>query len=139
MNTPIPADNPKQNARALLKTLHEAFSVFRDYSPLAIGIDKQLHARLPDLERKTLRIALGMHTNSLRYLKTLEKATQRLDLDGNAGDEVSEEHRSYASEVLRERFKRDAERRKLQREAEEQERQRTEKLNQLVEKFGKHK
>jgi ProP effector len=139
MNTPNPADNPGQNARALLKTLQESFSVFRDYSPLAIGIDKQLLARLPDLDRKTLRIALGMHTHSLRYLKTMEKATHRMDIDGHAGEAVAETHRSHATEVLRDRFKKDAERRKALREAEALELQRTEKLNQLVEKFGKNK
>ena len=140
MNTPNPADNPVQNARALLKTLQESFSVFRDYSPLAIGIDKQILARLSDVERKTLRIALGMHTHSLRYLKSMEKATHRLDLDGNSAEEVTPDHRSHASEVLRERFKKDAERRRAQRDAEAAaaaERQRSVKLNQLVEKFGK--
>jgi len=137
MNIPNVVDNPVQDARALLKTLQESFPVFRDFSPLAIGIDKQLLLRIPDLDRKILRIALGMHTNSLRYLKTMEKATHRLDLDGNSGDEVTDAHRSHAAEVLRERFRKDAERRKAQREAETLERQRSEKLNQLVEKFGK--
>ena len=141
MNTPTPvpdiAVNPGQNARALLKTFQEHFAVFRDYLPLAIGIDKQLLLRQPDLERKTLRIALGMHTNSLRYLKTMEKATHRLDLDGNTSDEVTETHRKHAADVLRERFKKDAERRKAQREAEALEKQRSEKLSQLVNKFGK--
>jgi len=139
-----PTENPVQNARALLKTLQEKFSVFRDYSPLAIGIDKQLLARLSEIDRKTLRIALGMHTHSLRYLKVMEKATHRIDLDGQAGDEVTADHRNHASEVLRERFKKEAERRRAQREAEAlarqaeaAERQRSEKLSQLVEKFGK--
>jgi ProP effector len=137
MNTPNFPANPGHNARSLLKTLQERFPVFREYSPLAIGIDKQLLARLPDLDRKILRIALGMHANSLRYLKTMEKATQRLDLDSNPGGEVTEVHRSHASEVLRERFRKDAERRKAQREAEVLEQQRAEKLSQLVEKFGR--
>ena len=137
MNTPTLAENPGQDARTLLKSLQESFAVFRDYSPLAIGIDKQLLARLNSLDRKTLRLALGMHTHSLRYLKTMEKATHRLDLDGNTGDEVTAMHRSHAAEVLRERFRKDAERRKAQREAEALERQRSEKLSQLVEKFGK--
>ena len=141
MTTPTPAPdagaNPGQNARALLKSLQEHYAVFRNYSPLAIGIDKQLFLRQPDLDRKTLRIALGMHTNSLRYLKTMEKATHRIDLDGNTGDEVTDTHRKHATEVLRERFKKDAERRKAMREAEALERQRSEKLSQLVEKFGK--
>lgn len=137
MNTSTPADNPGQKARALLKALQTDFAVFRDYAPLVIGIDKMLLARLPDLERKTLRIALGMHTNSLRYLKTMEKATHRLDLEGVQGDEVTAEHRAHAAEILRERFKKEAERRKAQREAEALEKQRTEKLGQLLEKFGK--
>ena len=144
MNTPNPTENPVQNARALLKTLQENYAVFRDYSPLAIGIDKQVLARLSEVDRKTLRIALGMHTHSLRYLKTMEKATQRLDLDGQPAEEVADTHRNYATEVLRERFKKEAERRRAQREAEAlarkaeaAERQRTEKLSLLVEKFGK--
>jgi len=132
-----PTNTPGQNARALLKSLQTSFPVFNDFAPLAIGIDKQLLARLPDIERKVLRIALGMHTNSLRYLKTIANASHRLDLDGNIGDEVTEEHRKHAAEVLRERFKKEAERRKALREAETLERQRLEKLNLLVEKFGK--
>ena len=139
MNTLTSPANPGQNARALLKTLQESFPVFRECSPLVIGIDKQLLARLPDIDRKTLRIALGMHTHSLRYLKAMEKATHRLDLDGNAGAEVIATHRSHATEVLRERFRKDAERRQALREAEAQERQRSEKLRQLVEKFDKNR
>lgn len=138
MNTPIPAENPKQDSpRALLKILQDLFPVFRDCSPLAIGIDKQLLTRLPDLDRQSLRTALRMHTNSLRYLKTIEKATHRLDLDGNSADEVTEMHRGHATEVLRERFRKDAERRRMQREAEAIARQRTEKLSQLLDKFSK--
>jgi len=134
-----PANTPGQNARALLKSLQTSFPVFNDFAPLAIGIDKQLLARLPEIERKVLRIALGMHTNSLRYLKTMEKATHRLDLDGKVGDEITAEHRKHAAEVLRERFKKEAERRKALREAEALEQQRSEKLNLLVEKFGKNR
>lgn len=140
MNTTSPsASNPAQEARALLKQLQETFAVFRDYAPLAIGIDKQVLAKQTDIDRKRLRIALGMHTNSLRYLKVMEKATQRFDLEGNVVAEVSEEHRKHASETLRERFKKEAERKKALREAEVQEQRRTQKLNQLVEKFGKNR
>ena len=106
---------------------------------MAIGIDRQLLARQPELERKTLRMALGMHTHSLRYLKSMEKATQRLDLDGQSVAEVTEEHRSHAAETLRERFRKEAERKKAQREAEAQEKLRNEKLGQLIEKFGKNR
>lgn len=139
MNTPNDAASPAQSARTLLKQLQETFSVFRDYSPLAIGIDKQVLAKQAGIDRKLLRIALGMHTNSLRYLKTMEKATHRLDIDGQTVAEVTEEHRKHATETLRERFKKDAERKKAQREAEAQEKLRAQKLSQLVEKFGKNR
>ena len=139
MNTDSNAVSPALEARALLKRLQEEFAVFRDYSPLAIGIDRQLLARQPGLDRKMLRMALGMHTHSLRYLKSMEKAAQRLDLDGQGVAEVTDEHRAHAAETLRERFRKEAERKKAQREAEAQEKLRTEKLGQLVEKFGKHR
>lgn len=148
MNTPAVAStpNPVQTARVLLKELQEKFSVFRDYQPLAIGIDKQLIALSPELNRKTLRIALGMHTNSLRYLKGMEKATHRFDLEGNSTDEVTEVHRTHATETLRERFKKNAEQRKAQRAAEAAQeaaekaaRQHAEKLNQLTAKFSRNR
>jgi ProP effector len=147
MNTPASAaPTPIQTARVLLKELQEKFTVFRDYMPLAIGIDKQLIARCPELNRKTLRIALGMHTNSLRYLKGMEKATHRFDLDGNSTDEVTEVHRTHTTETLRERFKKNAEQRKAQRAAEAAQlaaekaaRQHTEKLNQLTAKFSRNR
>jgi ProP effector len=144
MTTPTPAPSPAQAARALLKQLQADYTVFRQAKPLAIGIDKQLVARLPELNRKLLRIALGMHTNSLQYLKGMEKATIRFDLDGNTAAEVTDEHRAHAAEILRERFKKNAAQRKAQREAEDAQRkeeeaarQRTEKLNQLASKFSR--
>ena len=136
MTTPTPISAPAQSARTLLKELQGKFAVFREYMPLAIGIDKQLRARLPELDRKVLRTALGIHTNSLRYLKGMEKATVRFDLDGNTADEVAETHRAHASEILRERFKKAAAQRKAEREAEEAARQSAEKLNQLAAKFS---
>jgi ProP effector len=135
--TPSTAPSPVQIARGLLNEFREAYPAFRDYLPLAIGIDKQLIARRPELNRKVLRIALGLHTNSLRYLKGMEKAEARFDLDGNRADEVTEAHRTHASQILRERFKKAAEQRKAQREAEEAERKHKEKLNQLAAKFSR--
>jgi len=136
--TATPDTAPALSPRALLKKLQADFAVFRDCQPLAIGIDKQLLTRLPELERKTLRVALGIHTNSLRYLKVMEKATIRFDLDGNTTDEVTDTHRAYATEAVRERLKKDAEKRKALREAEAAERQRDEKLGQLLAKFGRN-
>jgi ProP effector len=148
---PSTAPNPVQLARKLLKELQTEFAAFRDTLPLAIGIDKQLLAQKPDLNRKIMRIALGLHTKSPRYLQAMAKANTRFNLDGSVANEVSEAHRSHASGVLKERSDKEEELRKARREmfkqqaiskrkaseAEESERKRTEKLQQLAAKFSK--
>jgi ProP effector len=87
-----------------------------------------------------MRAALGIHTGSMRYLRAMEKATVRYDLDGNPGAEVTDTHRQHAKELLQERFKKEAERKKAERDAAAQaeaDRKRQEKLQQLASKFAK--
>ncbi|MES2015909.1 MAG: ProQ/FINO family protein [Pseudomonadota bacterium] len=137
--TPAAASPP--SARTLLKQLQQQFPAFRDCLPLAIGIDKQILARLPDLDRKTMRTALGIHTGSLRYLRAMEKATVRFDLDGTAGAEVTDTHRAHAKETLQQRFKKEAERKKAERDvaaAAEADKLRQEKLLLLASKFSRN-
>jgi ProP effector len=134
-----PAAAAAQTPRSLLKQFQQQFPAFRDCLPLAIGIDKQILARMPELDRKTMRTALGIHTGSLRYLRAMEKATLRYDLDGTAGAEVTDTHRSHAKETLQQRFKKEAERKKAERDAaqaEEANKLRQEKLLQLASKFS---
>lgn len=130
-----------QSPRALLKQLQQEFPAFRDCLPLSIGIDKQLLARMPGLDKKVMRAALGIHTGSMRYLRAMEKAKVRYDLDGSAGAEVPEAHRVHAKEQLQQRFKKEAERKKAERDAaqeEENNRKRQEKLQALASKFAKN-
>jgi ProP effector len=96
---------------------------------------------MPGLDRKTMRAALGIHTGSLRYLKAMEKATLRYDLDGKPGAEVTDTHRAHAKEVLQQRFKKEAERKRAEREAaaaDEAARLRQEKLQALATKFSRN-
>uniref|UniRef100_Q47JP0 ProQ activator of osmoprotectant transporter ProP n=1 Tax=Dechloromonas aromatica (strain RCB) TaxID=159087 RepID=Q47JP0_DECAR len=125
------------DARALLKGLQTQFDVFRNFSPLAIGIDKQVFAQLPEVSKKALRLAMRSHTISTRYLKEMEKGTVRLNLDGTPAGEVTDENRQHAAELLRERFKKQAEQRKAAEAEAKAEQRRVEKLNQLAEKFGR--
>lgn len=137
-------ETPATSARDLLKQLQQEFKVIGEHRPLAIGIDKQLLEARPAINRKQLRSALGMHTRSVRYLKSLQGATQRANLDGSPAGEVSEEQRALASKELIERFKKraeehkaaQAEKEKAEKEA-KAERERTEKLNQLANKFSR--
>jgi ProP effector len=140
---PAPAAAAAQapSARTLLKQLQQQFPTFGKCLPLSIGIDKQLLAKMPELDRKTMRAALGIHTGSLRYLRTMEKATIRYDLDGTAGAAVTDVHRLHAKETLQQRFKKEADRKKAEVDAAkalEADRLRQEKLQQLASKFSRN-
>ncbi|UTY60305.1 ProQ/FINO family protein [Massilia sp. erpn] len=137
---PAAAGAAPASARALLKQLQTQFPAFRDCLPLSIGIDKQILAQLPEIDRKLMRAALGIHTGSQRYLRVMEKAKVRVNLDGSEGAEVTDVHRKHAKDVLQERFKKEAERKKAERDAaaaEEANRRRQEKLEQLTAKFSR--
>lgn len=132
------------DARGLLAKLQETSPTFREWKPLALRIDKAVAERFPDLDRKVIRTAMRLHTAATRYLKSMEKATARFDLDGNEDGVVTEEQRTHARQTLKERFAESAKRKKAaldaekaQREAEEAERRKAEKLQQLVGKFSK--
>lgn len=132
------------DARVLLKDLQARFDVFRNHSPLAIGIDKQVFAQMPEVEKKALRLAMRSHTISTRYLKEMEKGTVRLNLDGTPAGEVTDENRQHAAELLRERFKKQIEQRKAAEAstkaaeaAAKAEQLRAAKLSQLAEKFAR--
>lgn len=109
--SPTHAPNISLVARTVLNDLRQRFPAFAQCLPLAIGVDKLLLVEMPELNRKTLRVALNMHTNSSRYLKAMSNATMRFDLSGNAVTEVAEEHRARAGEMLKERFKKEREQR----------------------------
>ena len=130
---------PKQRIepRALLQRLQKEFAAFRDCKPLALKIDASIAERMPEIDRKSLRAALRMPHCVTRYLKAVERSQQRFDLDGQPAGEVTEEQRTHAATTLKERFAAVAKLQKEKREAEAAEKRRTEKLQQLVSKFGR--
>lgn len=139
--TSSPAKPSSRNA--LLETLCTNFAVFRECRPLALGIHKAVIGRMPEMDTAQLRLAMRMHTASTRYLKALLATGERFDLDGKPAGEVTAEQREVAGTTLRERFKKQGERRKAAEQAkkaaqQEQEAQqkRQEKLAQLAARFN---
>jgi len=146
MNAPSTAV-PASPAHTVLKILKEHFPVFRNSGPLAIGIDKQIVERLPDLNRRDLRAALGMHTKSTPYLKQITRVNDRFDLDGKVVSAVTDAQRLHAATILKDRASKNAEQRAAKLETERQSkreeeqaeaaRKQAEKLSQLLTKFSR--
>ncbi|MCB1927549.1 MAG: osmoprotectant transporter activator [Rhodocyclaceae bacterium] len=130
------ASPAKEAARKLLRQLQKQFPVIEQARPLAIGIDREITAAVPEIDAKTLRAALRMHTGSTRYLKAMASERRRYNLTGEATDALNDEHRKRAQGMLDERNKR---REKEARERREQaaESRRTEKLQQLAARFSR--
>jgi len=142
---------PTQTAPAALRrpqetlnALRTAFPVFAEFKPLAIGIDKQVMAIHPEFDKKLLRPAMGFHTRSISYLKAMQNASHRFNLDGSPADPVTAEQRDHAAQQLREHFKAGAEKRRAEKAAAAAaaaeaaaEEERSRKLAALASKFGR--
>jgi ProP effector len=69
--------------------------------PLKLRIQADIQVRSPgQFTKPQMSAFLRRYTGSHAYLNALVKATHRFDLDGNPGDELSDEHRIAANEEL---------------------------------------
>ena len=112
--------NSKEVIGYLVEQFPACFSNKGDAKPLKIGIFQDLAARLENEERvsKTLlRSSLRHYTNSWRYLHSIKKGAQRIDLDGKDVAAIEDEHVEHAKKQLDESKAKVADKRKEQKAA----------------------
>ncbi|MES2414381.1 MAG: ProQ/FINO family protein [Pseudomonadota bacterium] len=107
------ASRPAQNARParevnpVLEKLFELHPQLfgAQFLPLKLGIFQDLLARHPDVFKKDeLKIAMGQHARSTRYLESVAAGHLRHDLDGMPVEPVAPEHVHHAIlEIFRRR------------------------------------
>lgn len=81
------------------------------FLPLKLGVFQDLLAQHPDeFKREDLKIALGLHARSMRYLESVATGLPRHDLQGEPVEPVAPEHVHHAiMEVFRRRQARTSE------------------------------
>lgn len=104
---------PGQNARPprevnpILEKLFELHPKLfgAQFLPLKLGVFQDLLARHPEVFKKDeLKIAMGQHARSTRYLESVAAGHARHDLGGNAVEAVAPEHVHHAIlEIFRRR------------------------------------
>jgi len=101
---------PQQAARKVNPLLERLFELYpalfgARFVPLKLGVFEDLAARHPDvLPREELKVAMGLHARSTRYLESVAAGLPRHDLDGNPVEPVAAEHVHHAiMEVFRRR------------------------------------
>ena len=96
----VAADTPKPKNRfaSVTPVLEKLFEFYPQlfgerFLPLKLGVFQELLAAHPeDFKRDTLKIALGVHTRSTRYLQSVAAGLKRHDLQGKPVEDVAPEH-----------------------------------------------
>lgn len=86
---------PKIDVQPVLQKLFELYPHLfgSQFLPLKLGTYQDLMAAHPDAFKKdSLKVALGFHTRSTRYLQCVADGKLRHDLQGNAVEPVAPEH-----------------------------------------------
>lgn len=98
---PEPANDQSgrpDRSRSVQPVLEKLFELYPHlfgpkFLPLKLGIFQELLATHPEhFERASLKVALGLHTRSTRYLQSVAAGNQRHDLQGVAVEDVAPEH-----------------------------------------------
>jgi sRNA-binding protein len=93
---------PQRAPRKVNPVLERLFELYPQlfgarFVPLKLGVYEELLARHPeDFKAEDLKIAMGQHARSTRYLEAVAAGLARHDLDGNALDPVAPEHVHHA-------------------------------------------
>jgi len=93
---------PQRAPRKVNPVLERLFELYPQlfgarFVPLKLGVYEELIARHPeDFKAEDLKIAMGQHARSTRYLEAVAAGLARHDLDGNALDPVAPEHVHHA-------------------------------------------
>ena len=105
-----PAQRPAQQPRPANPALERLFELYpkmfgAQFLPLKLGVFHDLLARHPDdFKKDELKLAMGQHARSTRYLESVASGLARHDLDGNPVEPVAPEHVHHAIlEVFRRR------------------------------------
>jgi ProP effector len=115
MDNPQKFSNSKEVIGFLVEQFPACFSNKGDAKPLKIGIFQDLAERLENearVSKTLLRSSLRHYTNSWRYLHSIKKGVQRIDLDGEDVAAIEDEHVEHAKKQLDESKAKVAEKRK---------------------------
>jgi ProP effector len=105
-----PAARQQQQPRAVNPILERLFELYpkmfgAQFLPLKLGAFQDLMARhTEEFKKDELKLAMGQHARSTRYLESVAAGNARHDLDGNLVEPVAPEHVHHAIlEVFRRR------------------------------------
>lgn len=88
----------KKQTDMIADHIYGKYDVFKRFKPLAVGIDQDLIAALPQYDSALISRVLANHCRRPRYLKALARGGKRFDLNNRFKGEVSEEEQKIAAQ-----------------------------------------
>ena len=78
--------------------IYGKFDVFKRFKPLALGIDQDLIAAMPQYDSALIMRVLANHCRRPRYMKALARGGKRFDLNNRFKGEVTPEEQAIAAQ-----------------------------------------
>ena len=88
----------KKQTDMIADHIYSKYNVFKRFKPLAVGIDQDLVAALPQFDPSLIARVLANHCRRPRYLKSLARGGKRFDLNNRFKGEVSPEEQAIAQQ-----------------------------------------
>ena len=88
----------KKQTDMIAEHIYRKYDVFKYFKPLAIGIDQDLIAALPQYDSALIAMVLANHCRRPRYIKSLARGGKRFDLNNRFKGEVSAEEQAIAQQ-----------------------------------------
>ena len=88
----------KKQTDMIADHIYSKYDVFKRFKPLAVGIDQDLVAALPQFDPSLIARVLANHCRRPRYLKSLARGGKRFDLNNRFKGEVSPEEQTIAQQ-----------------------------------------
>ncbi|OSI12474.1 ProQ/FINO family protein [Neisseria canis] len=98
LKTAVQTMSKKKQTDMIADHIYGKYDVFKKFKPLAVGIDQDLIAVMPQYDPALIARVLANHCRRPRYLKALAKGGKRFDLNNRFKGEVTPEEQQIAAQ-----------------------------------------
>ena len=88
----------KKQTDMIADHIYNKYDVFKRFKPLAVGIDQDLVAALPQFDATLIARVLANHCRRPRYLKALARGGKRFDLNNRFKGDITPEEQAIAQQ-----------------------------------------
>ena len=86
----------RQQTELISEHIYKKYEVFSKFKPLALGIEQDLIADLPQFSAELIMRVMANHCHRPKYLKAIARGGKRFNLNNRFQGEISAEEQQYA-------------------------------------------